>query len=160
MTRRTKRKMENNEKNNCLYNVFIKKTDDVIIQFFRYLFVGGFAAIVNIGSLYIFKEFIHLDYLIANIVGFSLGLIVNYILSRILVFAKEGSVNKSLEFIIYTIIGVLGLGLDTLFIWFFTEKLTIYYMLSKIISTGLVFIWNFSARKVMYIIANKLIKDK
>ena len=153
-------KMENKEKSNWLHKLFIEKTDDVKIQFFRYLFVGGFAAVVNIGSLYLFKEFIHLNYLIANIVGFTLGLIVNYILSRLLVFAKEESMNKTFEFIVYTIIGILGLGLDTLFVWLFTEKMAIYYMLSKIISTGLVFIWNFSARKVMYIIANKLRKDK
>ena len=47
-------------------------------------------------------------------------------------------------------IGVIGLGLDTLFVWIFTDSLKIYYMLSKIISTILVFIWNFGARKLLY----------
>jgi putative flippase GtrA len=68
--------------------------------------------------------------------------------------------NGIVEFIIYVIIGILGLGLDTLFIWLFTDKLKLYYMISKIISTGLVFIWNFLARKGMYVIANKLRKEK
>ena len=154
------KKVKSNKSSNLLYKLFIEKTDDVKIQFFRYLFVGGFAAVVNIGSLYILKEFINFNYIIANIIGFTIGLIVNYILSRLLVFAKEETMNKTFEFIVYTIIGVVGLGLDTLFIWLFTEKLAVYYMLSKVISTGLVFIWNFSARKVMYIIANKLRKDQ
>ena len=143
-----------------LYKMFIEKTDDVKIQFFRYLFVGGFAAVINIGTLYIFKEYIHLHYLIANILGLLLGLITNYFLSKWLVFAKEKKVNKLFEFITYTIIGVIGLGLDTLFMWTFTDKMKLYYLLSKIISTGLVFIWNFIARKFMYIIINRLRKDK
>ena len=68
--------------------------------------------------------------------------------------------NSIIEFIIYTIIGVIGLGLDTLFIWICTDKLNIFYMLSKIISTGLVFIWNFFGRKGIYIIANKVRKGE
>ena len=152
--------MKDKKQNNWLYKLFIEKTEDVKIQFFRYLFVGGFAAVINIGSLYILKEFMHINYLIANVVGFIFGLITNYILSKLLVFAKEESVNRTFEFIVYAVIGVLGLGLDTLFIWVFTEKFAIYYMLSKIISTGLVFIWNFAARKTMYTIVKKIRKEQ
>lgn len=156
----SEKQMKDKKQNNWLYKLFIEKTEDVKIQFFRYLFVGGFAAVINIGSLYILKEFMHINYLIANVVGFIFGLITNYILSKLLVFAKEEPVNRTFEFIVYAVIGVLGLGLDTLFIWVFTEKFAIYYMLSKIISTGLVFIWNFAARKTMYTIAKKIRKEQ
>ena len=80
--------MEKNKENNLLYKLFVEKTNDVKIQFFRYLFVGGFAAVVNIGSLYIFKEFMNLYYLLANVLGFVLGLITNYLLSKWLLCAK------------------------------------------------------------------------
>jgi len=152
--------MNNSRKPNWLYELFLEKTDDMKIQFFRYLFVGGFAAVVNIGSLYLLKEFLHIYYLVANIAGFVLGLITNYLLSKWLVFAKEDNMNGIIEFIIYAIIGVIGLGLDTLFIWLLTDKMQLYYMASKIVSTGLVFIWNFFARKALYVIANKFRKDK
>lgn len=138
-----------------LYNLFLKETRDTKLQFFRYLFVGGFAAIVNIGSLYIFKEYFKIDYLIANVMGFLLGLIVNYTLSKKLIFTKENGLNKTAEFSTYGIIGVLGLVLDTLFMWLGTSIIGIYYLLSKIISTSVVFIWNFSARKILYIIIDK-----
>lgn len=153
------KEMEQTKQTNWLYKLFIEKTDDVKTQFFRYLFVGGFAAIVNIGSLYIFKEFANMHYLLANVLGFILGLITNYILSKWLVFAKENKMNGIIEFATYTIIGVVGLGLDTLFIWIFTDKVKLYYMLSKIVSTALVFIWNFFARKALYIVANKINKN-
>ena len=137
-----------------LYKLFLEKTDDTKLQFFRYLFVGGFAAVVNIGSLYVFTEFAHLYYLVANVLGFLLGLLTNYLLSKWLVFSKENDLNKVTEFIIYAIIGVVGLGLDTGFVWLFTT-IGIYYMIGKIISTGLVFIWNFFARKIIYVIIDK-----
>ena len=138
------------------YKFFIEATDDTKLQFFRYLFVGGFAAVVNIGFLYIFKECFGFYYLVANICSFTLGLITNYILSKAIVFTKEEKINKLLEFIIYAIIGIIGLLLDTLFIWIFTEKIGIHYMLSKIISTLLVFIWNFGGRKCIYLFVKKI----
>ena len=140
-----------------LYKLFIEKTNDIKIQLFRYLFVGGFAAVVNIGALYIFTEVFSLYYLISNVLGFILGLITNYLLSKWLVFAKESQVNKALEFFIYALIGVVGLGFDTLFMWLFTSA-GLYYMISKVISTVLVFIWNFFARKGLYFIVGKIKK--
>ena len=130
--------------------LFKTKTDNTFIQFFRYLFVGGIAAVVNIGMLFLLTDIFHLHYLISNIIAFTLGLIVNYILSKKFVFQEKTKISKTGEFLIYAIIGVIGLGLDTLLIWLFTEIFALYYMLSKIISTLLVLIWNFGARKILY----------
>lgn len=141
--------------NQMLNKLFLEKTNDTKLQFFRYLFVGGVAAFVNIGSLYILTDIFKIYYIFSNIIGFILGLIVNYILSKWLVFSTEKSINKIFEFLTYALIGVIGLGLDTVLIWFLTETILIYYLLSKLISTFIVFIWNFSARKLLYILINK-----
>ena len=130
---------------------FIDNTDSSLIQFVRYFFVGGIAAIVNIGSLSLFVELFKINYIISNILAFILGLLVNYILSKRIVFTHDTSINRGIEIMMYVIIGVLGLGFDTLILWIFTSKFKFYYMLSKIISTMLTFIWNFFARKILYI---------
>lgn len=149
--------MEKNSRTNSILinKLFIEQTTDIKIQFFRYIIVGGLSAIVNIGALYVFTEYLHIYYIQSNIIGFVLGLITNYTLSRLFVFAKEDEMNKALEFIIYAIIGIIGLLLDSVFIWIFTNEMKIYYMLGKIISTAMVFIWNFFARKMIYIIIRK-----
>ena len=139
--------------------IFIEKTNNTKIQFFRYIFVGGISAIINVGALYIFTEIVNLYYLLSNILGFLLGLITNYVLSKILVFTNEEKFNKIIEFTIYTIIGLIGLELDTLLLWLFTS-MGVYYLFSKIISTSLVFIWNFGARKISYIIVRKIKENK
>ena len=130
--------------------LFRTKSDNTFIQFFRYLFVGGIAAVVNIGLLYVLTDFAHLHYIISNIISFIAGLVVNYILSKKFVFQEKTKISRTKEFIIYSVIGVLGLGIDTLLMWVFTDCIGIYYMISKIISTMVVFIWNFGARKVLY----------
>lgn len=135
-------------------SIFIKETNNAILQFIRYFFVGGFAAFINILCLFIFKELFHVYYLISNIIGFITGLITNYILSKKLVFAKEKTSNHIFEFVSYAVIGIIGLIIDTILMWIFTDVFTIYYLISKIISTAIVFIWNFVARKILYILIN------
>ena len=66
------------------------------------------------------------------------------------VFTKDNSMSKIFELVMYVIIGVLGLGFDTLILWICTSKINIYYKISKIISTMLTFIWNFFAKKMLY----------
>lgn len=144
------------EMKELIYKLFIQETKDTKLQFFRYIFVGGFAAVINFGLLFVMTKFAHMYYLLSNIIGFVGGLITNYILSTKLIFKVEKSINRFAEFTIYAIIGVIGLGLDTLFMFLLTDKMHIYYMISKIVSTAVVFIWNFGGRKLLYVIIEKL----
>ena len=130
--------------------ILIDKTSNGIIQFVRYFFVGGIAAGINIGTLYLMVDIFNINYILSNIVGFILGIVVNYSLSKMFVFTDNEDINKIFEIVMYVIIGILGLIFDTFMLWIFTSKIGIYYMISKIISTMLTFVWNFVARKVLY----------
>jgi putative flippase GtrA len=127
--------------------LFLEQTDNTFLQFFRYTFVGGIAFIADFGSLFVLTEFFNVHYLISAAVAFLLGLTINYILSVVWVFSKRIFRNKSAEFGVFAFIGIIGLGLNELFIWFFTEHIHFYYLLSKIVSTVFVFLWNFIVRK-------------
>ena len=124
--------------------------ENVVYQFLKYSIVGFIAAVVNISMLYVFTDMCKINYIISNVIAFILGLITNYILSKKMVFKNEEIKNGKLEFLIYAIIGVIGLILDTLILFLLVSKFKMYYMLGKIISTFIVFIWNFGARKIFY----------
>ncbi|HOI41186.1 MAG TPA: GtrA family protein [Methanobacterium sp.] len=124
-----------------------EQTDKILIQFIRYFVVGGTAFIVDIGSLYIFTEYFGIYYLISASLAFILGLITNYLLSISWVFNKRTLDSKKIEFGVFTLIGIVGLALNGVLIWFFTEYLQIYYMLSKIIAAAIILSWNFAARR-------------
>lgn len=123
------------------------QTNKTRIQFLRYLFVGGAAFIVDFLSLYILTDFFGIYYLISAAIAFLLGLLVNYFLSISWVFNKRKLKNRNFEFGIFAIIGIVGLGLNEVFIWFFTQELLIYYLISKIFAAIIILFWNFFARK-------------
>lgn len=132
-----------------LHSLFKEKTNNTFIQLFRYTFAGGIAFIVDFGSLFCLTEFFSIHYLISAAFAFILGLTTNYLLSIIWVFSSRNVGKKWLEFIIFAIIGIIGLGMNEFVIWFFTEKAMFHYLLSKIISTIIVYSWNFFARKYL-----------
>ena len=118
-------------------------------QFARYLVVGGLAFAVDFGSLYLLTEFAGLHYLFSAAVAFLFGLTANYCLSRLWVFDRRTMDNVALEFFVFTVIGVVGLGLTEGLLWFLSEKMHLYYLVAKAISAGVVLVWNFGARKLI-----------
>lgn len=129
-------------------DLLFKKTDSTLIQLFRYTFVGGIAFAIDFGSLYVLTEFFDIYYLVSAAIAFLLGLTTNYSLSVLWVFDKRSVKSRWVEYGIFGFIGLIGLGLNELFIWFFTEEVHLHYLLSKIISTFVVYFWNFFARKL------------
>ena len=123
------------------------RTDNTFIQLFRYTFVGGIAFIVDFSMLFVFTEIFSIYYLISAAIAFLLGLTTNYFLSIFWVFHKHTINNRWYEFGVFALIGIVGLGLNEFFIWFFTEHIHFHYLLSKIVSTVFVYLWNFFARK-------------
>lgn len=128
-------------------SLFTGEAKGTIVQLFRYGFVGGAAFIVDYGALYILTEYAGFHYLLSATIAFILGLLTNYLLSISWVFNNGKMSNRLLEFLVFALIGVIGLGLNTIIMYISTDLLGVHYMISKIISTILVFFWNFFARK-------------
>lgn len=126
-----------------------EKPDSLVGQLFRYAVVGGISFVVDYGSLWLLTEKAGLPYLWSAAIAFILGLICNYLLSTAWVFGESRIKNPFWEFLAFAIIGVVGLGLNELIMYGCTDGLGFHYMLSKIVSTGIVFFWNFLARRFL-----------
>jgi putative flippase GtrA len=121
--------------------------DSARVQFVRYVLVGGVAFLVDFGSLYALGGVLGVHYLVAAALAFLLGLGTNYALSVRWVFPVRRFGNRWAEFGVFGLIGLAGLGLNELIIWQCTESLGLHYLVSKLVSAGLVLFWNFFARK-------------
>lgn len=99
-------------------------------------------------TLFSLTQFLKVNYLVSAPLGFVVGTIVNYTLSRTWVFERRRIVSTPAEMTIFTLIGVVGLGLNELILWFFQARLRIYYLIAKGVSGVVVFVWNFGARKL------------
>ena len=134
-----------------LKKIFLDAPNNIYLQFIRYIFVGGFAFVVDFTLLYVLTEYIHIHYLISATISFTVGLFVNYLLSKIWVFQTKQKM-QLVEFLIFSLIGVVGLGFNNFFLWFFTAHCSIYYLFAKMITAIIVYFWNFFARR--YILFN------
>lgn len=131
--------------------LFFEPTDSSLLQFLRYIPVGGFSFIADALVLRLCEHVFGLDYRLAAAIGFIFGVTVNYFLSGLLSFAgKKARVGKTAELVIFLAISLTGLGLTELLMIFFTEVIGLHYMLSKVIAAALVLIWNYLAKKVLY----------
>ena len=114
----------------------------------RYIIVGGLAFVFDTSTLFSLTQFLKVNYLISAPLGFIVGTIVNYTLSRTWVFERRRLVSTPAEMTIFTLIGVVGLGINEWILWFFQSRLKIYYLFAKGVSGVVVFGWNFGARKL------------
>ena len=148
---------------------FINKHKDLLSEIFRFLLVGGLATVVDF-IIYELCRFVifsglsnNINLVLATSLGFIFGNIVNYILSIVFVFkgAKEDKSTQTFKsFMIFTIIGVIGLGIkvgvqtggnyvmnlmftatSNFWIWFID---TFVYC----VATLIVLVWNYIGRKI------------
>jgi putative flippase GtrA len=132
-----------------LNKLFVAPTTNIWLQLLRYGFVGGVAFVADYGTLFLLTHYAHVHYLVSAAVAFGIGLTVNYLLSISWVFNKNRSAKPWVEFLVFALIGVVGLGLNELIMYVATDLMSLHYMLSKLISTAIVFCWNFFARKLI-----------
>jgi putative flippase GtrA len=121
----------------------------VLHHMVRYLGVSVVAFAVDYGTMTVLLKLVHVDKMIAASAGFILGLILNYLLSRVWVFAGEKSRISSrwAEFTVFAAVGAIGLILNDAVIWALTSGFGIDPLLSKLPATGVVFFWNFFLRR-------------
>ena len=129
--------------------LFVANSSDWLLQLFRYIIVGGFAFIIDYLLLHILTESFNLYYILSATISFIVGLIINYLLSIIWIFKTSKYNSRSLEFTIFSIIGLIGLGLNALLLYIATDILQIYYMISKIFVACIIMLWNFFCRKLI-----------
>ena len=123
----------------------------MIEQFIKFGIVGFSGLFVDFGTTWLFKERVGFNRYISNSIGFLLAATSNYIFNRIWTF---GSTNPDigLEYSLFLVISAIGLLINNIILYLFSEKITIPFFpkkeklrfyLSKLIATATVTIWNF-----------------
>jgi putative flippase GtrA len=132
-----------------LHGLLLKPNANIVIQAFRALFYGGIAFLADAIVLWILTATFGLHYQISNIISFIVGVLVNYVLAVRFVYKEKAKIAKTGEVTIYFLTAIIGLLLTAGLMWFFTDIVGLFYMISKFIAAVLVFAWNFTSRKVI-----------
>ena len=143
-------------------------------EIFRFLLVGGTATVADYAVAYIFYHWLlparligeTFSLILSTAFGFCAGLMVNWLLSITFVFKQVSDEKQSRSkksFAIFTIIGVIGLGITQLGMFLgvnFLPEITLFssttflgeswtWWISKVIMTCLVLVWNYVGRKLL-----------
>ncbi|MDQ6723326.1 MAG: GtrA family protein [Thermoproteota archaeon] len=121
--------------------------NETFSQAIKYSVVGGFCTVLDFAILFLLTHSLDLNYLLSSIISFTFGTILNYYLCTFWVFKIRIIEERHREFFYYAGITGVGLVINTLLIYSFTEFFNLYFMHSKIIATFVTFWWNFGARK-------------
>lgn len=135
---------------NLINKLMKEKTDNILIQIFRYFIVSGLSLAVDFCTLFILTNFFGFHYLLSGVLSYSIGLVINYFISVAWVFKSRTYEDRRKEFIIFILIGVIGLGVNAFILWLCTDIAGLYYMVSRIISAGIGYAWKYVARRPQF----------
>ena len=137
------------------------KIKKLIAQIMKFGVVGLISFIVDFSIYTIICNVMGISYLIAGFAGFTISVIVNYILSMHFVFESRNDLSKTKEFIIFVFLSVVGLGVNELILYLCIDVIYANWnwlsswlsikpmnLLAKVAATGIVMIYNFVSRKL------------
>lgn len=135
-------------------------------QLIKFGFVGGLCFLIDFVIATVLFHFMNGTFskdvatLTGGFTGFTVSVIVNYILSMKFVFERREDMNRRTEFIIFIVLSVIGLGLNEVILLIcgrlydadgFMKDIfmdTMWFAASKIVATAIVMIYNFVTRKL------------
>ncbi len=129
------------------HRVFRKRTKNTWVQSIRYALTAALTWFIELTVLVVLKELANLHYMFAGAIAFSVYLVINYIIGVKWVFHSREHHSKLYELSTFLVINLFGLIIYEFFLWIFTSKLCIYYVISNILTNPFVYIWNFFSRK-------------
>lgn len=119
----------------------------LINQIFKFGIVGVIAFLIDYALYNLLTSIFEINYLISNIIAFSVSVIANYILSIIWVFEVNHKQTKK-DFIIFVVLSTIGLGINELIMYLMVGKLGLNDKIIKLFATAVVMVYNFITRKI------------
>lgn len=133
----------------------------LIEQIVKFGLVGVLCTLIDF-ACYTGCNLIGIPYLISGIVGFTVSVIFNYILSMKYVFERREDISRRKEFIVFVILSVIGLVLNEFLLYICVDLVYIQVswlqelfnrdiaeIVAKLCATVVVMIYNFVSRKLI-----------
>lgn len=117
----------------------------LIRQFIHFTGVGAVSAIGHYGLLIALVQLGGADAVVASAAGALLGAVINYWLNYRYTFRSRKQHAESVSK--FAVVAVVGLLLNTLFMWIGVDLLGLHYLLAQVVTTGLLLVWSFTANR-------------
>jgi len=114
--------------------------------FFRYCFLGGIAALVELGTFYLMINYLGLNYILVAPISFVFGAITNYFLQSKVNF-KSTYKNKHKQFTIFFVIALGGMIVNWIATVAYAEFLFLAPTIAKLGAILTALIYNYTLNK-------------
>lgn len=114
----------------------------ILVQFTRYGLSGSAAVGVHLAMLVVLVELVGTPAVMASLVGFVCGTVVNYALQHRFVFSRSGG--HGWYFPRYVAVTLITMMLNTGVFWVLYSGLGVFYLASQVITIGIVVPINFA----------------
>ena len=140
-----------------------KSRPGLLGQLLRFGLVGVISFIVDFLIYTCTVNVLGISYLVGGLSGFTVSVIVNYLLSMRFVFKSRDDLSKRKEFTIFLILSIIGLGLNEAILYIAIDLCYLRWnvlwsrawlpekwmnIVAKLGATGIVMIFNFVSRKI------------
>ncbi|MFT6407754.1 MAG: putative flippase GtrA [Arenicella sp.] len=115
----------------------------LLTKMFRYGGSSIAALAADVGIMWALFSVFTVPYLCAAAIGFTVGCVVKYVVSKHLVFQDNRQGGKSLSRILYIVIAIACLLLNHAIIYIGVDLLGAHLLTAKVLSAGVIFILNF-----------------
>ena len=120
---------------------------ETLKQFGKFAVVGVFATAINLIFLYFFTEFFNVYYMFSAVLAFFIADISKYLLNKTWTFDEKLKHKFFRRYCNFFAVSVVALVINLSILYFFTEIVGIYYMLSQIIAVVISLWINFIGNK-------------
>lgn len=117
----------------------------LVRQFVKFTGVGFVSAIGHYGLLIALVQAAGIAAVPASVAGALLGAWINYTLNYHYTFRSGERHRESV--LKFAAVATVGLVLNTLFMWIGTALIGAHYLISQLVTTGLVLIWSFGGNR-------------
>jgi putative flippase GtrA len=112
----------------------------------RYFFVGGIAAVIDIGLFFLGAGVARWNYMLVGTVSFILATLVNYVMSVRVVFQSGVRFSRHHEVLLVFLVSCAGLVVNQAILYVSISRLGIGILSAKLLATAGVFLWNYQLR--------------
>lgn len=132
-----------------------QKTRKELATIWRYGLGSTISYIINLLIIWIMTDMLGVHYLLSSIVGYASIVISSYIFSVTWIFTERKIASKGKEFVAFTLITVFAILMNLISMWFFTDYLGWYYIISNITTNFLATIWGYVPKKIFLFSSKK-----
>jgi len=125
------------------------------ISLVKFGLTGSSGLLIDFSLTWFFKDELHVNKFIANGIGFCAAVLSNYFINRYWTFNERNRKQVGKQLTSFVAVSLIGLLLNSCFIYIFNELLLLNFYVSKAIAVILVFFWNFTANYFFVFKADK-----